>query len=212
MPFGFLKRGARPEAPDGPGDAPGTGLVPIPAAAGAGAGTIRVFCMGPSQEMRWTEELLAAHAIEFEVVDASADPTQQSWVQRHTGSREYPQVFRGERLVGDLARLRKLDLDGDLERVLAGLEPRGQAGDDGSGDAAGDGAAGVRVRLRRGDVLSLTTPDGETFDAWAEIYANPPQVYYRGEPRPVAELDGIAAEIAALLADPRTAADWSAGR
>jgi hypothetical protein len=70
----------------------------------------------------------------------------------------------------------------------------------------------VRARLRRGDVLSLTTPDGETFDTWAEIYANPPQVYYRGEPRPLEHLDVVVEEIAALLEDARTEAAWSAGR
>jgi hypothetical protein len=74
------------------------------------------------------------------------------------------------------------------------------------------GAAAVRDRLRRCDVLSLATPDGETFDTWAEVYANPPQVYYRGEPHPLDELEGIVAEVAALLEDPRTDAAWSNGR
>ena len=161
--------------------------------------------------MRWTVELLAAKGIAFEEVDVSGNAALQSWVAQQTKSREYPQVFRDRTLMGDLRELRRLDLEGNLERALAGLPAVG-SGDENAAVDSERGAAAVRGRLRRGDVLSLTTPDGETFDTWAEVYANPPQVYYRGEPRPIEDLDGIVDEIATLLEDPGTEAAWSDGR
>lgn len=52
----------------------------------------------------------------------------------------------------------------------------------------------MRERLRQGDALEVTTGGG-TFEVWAEIYANPPTVYYQGEPHPISELDDIIKEI-----------------
>ncbi len=207
--FGFGKRENTPAAPARSPEL--AARTAPPAEASIAALPVRVYSMGPSQEMRWMVELLASRGIAFEEVDVSSDPALQSWVKGHVGSPEYPQAFRDRTPIGDLATLRRLDLEGNLERVLAGLPPIAV------GEVALEadpvrGAAAVQSRLRRGDVLSLTTPDGETFDTWAEVYANPPQVYYRGEPRPLHDLEGIVAEVATLLEDPRTDAAWSTGR
>ena len=177
---------------------------------GSGSEPLRVYSMGPSQELRYALELLSAKGLAFEEIDVSANPSLQSWVKQATGSNEYPQVFLGRRPLGDFGALRELDLHGNLDRVLAGLPPvvvQVEEQDTGSSELER-----VRARLRRGDTLSLTTPDGETFDVWAEVFANPPQVYYRGEPRPIAELDDIVREIVTYLADPQTDAAWSGGR
>jgi glutaredoxin len=165
--------------------------------------------MGPSQEARWTHELLASKGIEFQEIDASSDATLLSWIRQQTGSPEFPQVFLGRNLLGDLGLLRKLDLEGNLDRVLAGLPIVEIASEE--EDLRGNSLETVRARLRRGDVLSLTTPEGETFDTWAEIYANPPMVYHRGEPQPIDALDEVVHEIVALLADSRTDAAWGDG-
>jgi len=209
--FGFGKRPSVPNAAQ-PATRPAARTAPpSEAASWDAAAPIRVYNMGPSQEMRWTVELLAAKGIAFEEVDVSGNAALQSWVAQQTKSREYPQVFRDRTLMGDLRELRRLDLEGNLERALAGLPAVG-SGDENAAVVSERGAAAVRDRLRRGDVLSLTTSDGETFDTWAEVYANPPQVYYRGEPRPIEDLEGVVDEIATLLEDPGTEAAWSDGR
>jgi glutaredoxin len=211
MRFGFGKRENTPGAVQPDTRPAARAAPPSEAAAWDAAAPIRVYSMGPSQEMRWTVELLAARGIAFEEVDVSGDAALQSWVAQQTNSREYPQVFRDRILLGDLRELRRLDLEGNLERALAGLPAVG-SNDPTSDEDSVRGAAAVHRRLRRGDVLSLTTPDGETFDTWAEVYANPPQVYYRGEPRPIEDLDEVVDEIATLLEDPGTEAAWSTGR
>jgi len=209
--FGFGKRDSTPAAPARAPVPAACAATPAEAASLTRALPVRVYSMGPSQEMRWMAELLAAKGIAFEEVDVSGNAALQSWVYGHVGSREYPQAFCDRTPMGDLAALRRLDLEGNLERVLAGLPPIA-VGDTAVEADPGRGAAAVRNRLRRGDVLSLTTPDGETFDTWAEVYANPPRVYYRGEPRPLDDLEGIVAEVASLLEDSRTDAAWSTGR
>jgi len=172
--------------------------------------TLHVYGMGPSQEMRYAVELLTGKGLQFDTIDVSANPTLQSWVRQKTGSAEYPQVFRGREPIGDYGTVRRLDVEGNLDRVLAGLPPLELR--DAEETITGSNAEAVRARLRRGDVLSLTTPDGETFDAWAEVFANPPQIYYRGEPLPLDQMDQIVAEIAALLDHPATDAAWSTGK
>jgi glutaredoxin len=206
VPFGPFKR--RKESVPAPAAAPPAPGAPAPA--GADAEPLRVYGMGPSQEMRYTVELLAGKGLEFETIDVSADAGLQSWVKRKTGSNEYPQVFRGSQPLGDFGTLRQLDFEGNLDRVLRGLPPIAfeRYDDDPSGQ---DERQQVRARLRRGDVLSLTTADGETFDTWAEVYANPPRIYYRGEPHPIEALDAIVGELVGVLADPRTEAAWSRG-
>ena len=121
-----------------------------------------------------------------------------------------PQVFRDRTLLGDLREVRRLDLEGNLERAVAGLPAVGSTDSTSDQDSV-RGTVRAR-RLRRGDVLSLTTPDGETFDTWAEVYANPAAGVLRGEPRPIEDLDGVVDEIATLLEDPGTEAAWSTGR
>jgi len=203
MGFGFLKKSRAAGKPAEPASPVAETNAVTP------DDVLRVYCMGPSQEMRYAVELLAGKGLAFEEIDASADPGLQSWVKQKTGSNEYPQIFFGTRPLGDFGALRKLDYQGNLDRILAGqppLEHQDEEAPAGRGDFEP-----VRARLRRGDVLSLTTPDGETFDTWAEIYANPPRIYYRGEPRPIEALDEIVGEIVALLADERTDAAWSAG-
>jgi glutaredoxin len=207
MGFDFLKRN-RKDASEST-DAAASVTSSTNAAIGPDS-TLRVYAMGPSQEMRYTVELLTGKGLQFETIDVSADPTLQSWVRQKTGSAEYPQVFRGREPIGDYGTVRRLDVEGNLDRVLAGLAPLELR--DAEETITGSNAEAVRTRLRRGDVLSLTTPDGETFDAWAEVYANPPQIYYRGEPLPLDQMDQIVAEIAALLEHPATDAAWSTGK
>lgn len=210
MGFDFLKR-RKPESTEKPASA----SAPVQAPGGSSSAStaddrrVRVFTMGPSQEARWTRDLLASRGIDFQEVDASSDATLLSWIRSQTGSPEFPQIFLGRQLIGPFAIVRQLDLEGNLERLVAG-EAAVEAGQD-DDTPSGNSMEAVRARLRKGDVLSLTTPDGETFDTWAEVYANPPRVYYRGEPMPIESLDDVVDEIVPLLADPGTDASWGKG-
>jgi glutaredoxin 3 len=217
--MGFLSRGKKDKSGAAGPAADASGAARIGSAPGAAPGAddrgtgsepIRVYSMGPSQELRYALELLSGKGLAFEEIDVSANPALQSWVKQATGSNEYPQVFLGRRSLGDFGAIRELDLHGNLDRVLAGLPPVAVYVEE--QEAGSTEVERVRARLRLGDTLSLTTPEGETFDVWAEIFANPPQVYYRGEPRPIGELEDIVREIIGYLADPQTDAAWSGGR
>lgn len=205
MGFGFLKKRRAADEAANQEAAP-----PVASNASPRSEPLRVYSMGPSQEMRYTVELLNSKGVAFEEIDISADPGLQSWVKQKTGAREYPQIFLGRKPLGDFGTLRRLDVQGNLDRILAGLPPL-EASSEELDAGAGSAFEQVRARLRRGDVLSLTTPNGETFDTWAEIYANPPQIYYRGEPRPIEVLDEVVSEICELTSDERTEASWSSG-
>jgi len=52
----------------------------------------------------------------------------------------------------------------------------------------------LKRRLKEGDYLEISTGGG-AFEVWAEPLANPPAVYYEGEPHALAELERIAEKI-----------------
>ena len=54
----------------------------------------------------------------------------------------------------------------------------------------------LKDRLRQGEYLEVKTGGG-AYEVWAEIYANPPAVYYEGECYSIAELDAICEKILA---------------
>ena len=54
----------------------------------------------------------------------------------------------------------------------------------------------LKQRLRQGEYLEVKTGGG-AYEVWAEVYANPPAVYYEGESFPVTELDTICEKILA---------------
>ena len=54
----------------------------------------------------------------------------------------------------------------------------------------------LKQRLKDGEYLEVKTSGG-TYEVWAEIYANPPVLYYEGECFPIAELDPICEKILA---------------
>ncbi|MDD3519177.1 MAG: glutaredoxin 3 [Chromatiales bacterium] len=61
----------------------------------------------------------AAHALEKVRVDTS--PERLAEMMRITGRRTVPQIFIGDRHVGGFDDLVDLDMDGELDTLLAGL-------------------------------------------------------------------------------------------
>jgi glutaredoxin len=154
------------------------------------------------QETTLARELLDGRAIPYTYVEVTDDETTRHWLRKKTGSSSLPQLFLDEIPIGDYGALREIDYRGDLDKLLSGeIHPsalkREQA--DETPDASGRDADTIRERLRQGEMLGLTLPDGSSFDTWAEPYANPPQVYYEGTPHPIAELDRIVGQIVAHI-------------
>lgn len=70
--------------------------------------------------------------------------------------------------------------------------------------------AGVRERLVRGDVLRILFAEEVGFDVWVEKYGNPPQVYFEGRPRPIAEFDEVMAAVERYLEEEGVHFAWNA--
>jgi len=186
-------------------------------ATGAGAALPRpreiiVFGAELDQETTLARELLAQRGTTHRYIDVTHDETVRHELRKKTGSRDLPQIFLDETPIGDYQALRQIEYRGDLDRLLSGaLDPHAlkQAPDDERGDLSGRDAETFRRRLRDGEVLSLTFTGGGGFDVWAEIYGNPPQVYYEGAPHPVEELDRIVGEIMGLLESGQARFAWA---
>jgi glutaredoxin 3 len=214
--LGFLRRKKNDREPQPAGSASATASGGSPAA-GAGSALPRpreiiVFGAELDQETTLARELLTHRGTNHRYIDVTHDETVRHELRKKTGSRELPQIFLDETPIGDYQALRQIEYRGDLDRLLTGaLDPRAlkQAPDDERGDLSGRDLETFRRRLRDGEVLSLTFTGGGGFDVWAEIYGNPPQVYYEGTPHPIAELDRIVNEIVGLLESGQARFAWA---
>ncbi len=64
--------------------------------------------------------LLTKKAVEFESIDISVDARKREEMQERSGSRKVPQIFIGATHVGGFDELAALDMDGELDKLLAG--------------------------------------------------------------------------------------------
>jgi glutaredoxin 3 len=200
----FLKRQKKPAANASPA-AGATASLPRPR-------EIIVFGAEMDQETIMARELLTQRGTAHRYVDVTHDETVRHELRKKTGSRDLPQIFLDEVPIGDFQALRQIEYRGDLDRLLTGaLDPRNlsKGTEDERGDLSGSDAETLRRRLRDGDILSLTFTSGGGFDVWAEIYANPPQVYYEGTPHPIDELERVVGEIVALVESGQARFAWA---
>lgn len=65
----------------------------------------------------------------------------------------------------------------------------------------------IRRRLREGEFLELSSAAG-TYEVWAEPFGSPPQVFFEGEPYPLAELDTVVGKILQVLQTGEVRARW----
>lgn len=64
--------------------------------------------------------LLTKKAVEFENIDITVDPQKREEMQARSGSRSVPQIFVGDTHVGGFDELAALEMDGELDTLLAG--------------------------------------------------------------------------------------------
>lgn len=64
--------------------------------------------------------LLTKKAVEFENIDVDVDPQKRVEMQQRSGSRSVPQIFIGDTHVGGFDELAALEMDGELDTLLAG--------------------------------------------------------------------------------------------
>ena len=63
--------------------------------------------------------LLTRKAVEFEEIDVTVDPRKREEMQERSGSRSVPQIFIGDTHVGGFDELAALEMDGELDKLLA---------------------------------------------------------------------------------------------
>lgn len=64
--------------------------------------------------------LLTRKDVEFENIDITFDPRKREEMQERSGSRLVPQIFIGDTHVGGFDELAALEMDGELDTLLAG--------------------------------------------------------------------------------------------
>lgn len=64
--------------------------------------------------------LLTKKAIEFEEIIVTNDPEKFTEMQKRSGRRSVPQIFIGDTHIGGFDELCALDMDGELDKLLAG--------------------------------------------------------------------------------------------
>jgi glutaredoxin 3 len=64
--------------------------------------------------------LLTKKAVEFENIDITVDPQKRQEMQERSGNRSVPQIFIGTTHVGGFDELAALEMDGELDELLAG--------------------------------------------------------------------------------------------
>jgi len=211
--LGFLKR--KPKAEEASSSAAASS--PSATAPSGGASfpkprEVIVFGAELDQETTFARELLSQRGTTHRYIDVTHDETVRHELRKKTGSRDLPQIFLDETPIGDYQALRQIEYRGDLDRLLSGaLDPKALAKKDADerGDLSGRDAETFRRRLRDGEVLTLTFTGGGGFDVWAEIYANPPQVFYEGAPLPIAELERVVTEVVTLVESGQARFAWA---
>ena len=64
--------------------------------------------------------LLTKKSVEFENIDITVDPQKRQEMQERSGNRSVPQIFIGATHVGGFDELAALEMDGELDELLAG--------------------------------------------------------------------------------------------
>jgi glutaredoxin 3 len=66
--------------------------------------------------------LLEKRGIAFEHIDVTGNTNARAWLADATGQSTVPQIFVDDRPIGGYRELRALDRDGDLDRMLRGID------------------------------------------------------------------------------------------
>jgi hypothetical protein len=166
-----------------------------------------VYGSSDGARCRQLRALLEQHGYAYRDVRVDEDLGTRSWLQRTTGDDALPKIFIGPQCYGGFEDVQVLVFDGRFERLIGGeaAQPRTTAQ---SAALKGEMTPSAIVTLlRQGEILTVT--EGEmAMDTWAEPLANPPLVYHEGVPRPIDELEGIAAQIVTRLTAGEITVRW----
>jgi hypothetical protein len=143
----------------------------------------------------------------FKDVRVGEDLSMRSWLQRTTGDDALPKVFVGTKCYGGFEDLQALVFDGTLDGILRGETDRGDKIDELAPLKQQMSATAICTLLRQGAILIIKEGDME-MEAWAEPIANPPLVYYEGNPHPIDELESIVQQIMMRLNAGEIAVTW----
>jgi glutaredoxin 3 len=173
------------------------------------AGVIKLYTIALDQSCKMTRDLLADRGLSYEEIDVTGNGSLISWLRRETGEVTFPRVFIYGKHIGGYEQLRNFEYTGALDKLLRGEgldeflkeEEKKPGGEEWTVD-------NIKENLRSAKILSLKREDGLETLLWAEVFANPPAVFYEGKKLPISELDRILGEVVELLADGEAEGDW----
>ncbi|MEW6738150.1 MAG: glutaredoxin [Acidobacteriota bacterium] len=171
---------------------------------------IKLYTIALDQSCKMARELLDGRALAYEEIDVTGNGSLISWLRRETGEVTFPRVFIYNKHIGGYEQLRSMEYSGALERLLRGegideflkAEEQQPTGEEWTLER-------ISEQLRAGKILSLKREDGVELLTWAEIFANPPAIFYEGKKYPISEFDRILSEIVSMIEQGEVSCDWT---
>jgi glutaredoxin 3 len=181
-----------------------TGVKPPPAAS-----TIKLYTIALDQSCKMARDLLADRGLSYEEIDVTGNGSLISWLRRETDEVTFPRVFVYGKHIGGYEQLRSLEYSGALDKLLRGEGLDEFLKEEEKADESDEWTVEkIRENLKSSKILCLKREDGLETLLWAEVFANPPAVYYEGKKQPITELDRILAEVMELLDKGEATGDW----
>jgi len=211
--FGIFKRKDRsksePEQPKTQPQANTTSSSVSPEIPPAAVNVIKLYTIALDQSCKMAKDLLDGRGLKYEEIDVTGNGSLISWLRRETDEVTFPRVFVYGKHIGGFEQLRSMEYTGELDKLLRGEgideflkeEEKKDVGEEWT-------VENIRENLKSGRILSLKREDGIETLLWAEIFANPPGVYYEGKKYPISEFDRVLNEVAELLGKGEAVGDW----
>jgi glutaredoxin 3 len=173
------------------------------------ASVIKIYTIALDQSCKMARDLLAERGLKYEEIDVTGNGSLISWLRRETDEVTFPRVFVYGKHIGGYEQLRSLEYSGALDKLIRGEGIDEFLKEEDAGIEENEWTAEkMRENLRSGKILSLKREDGLEVLMWAEVFSNPPAVFYEGKKYPVSEFDRILAEIMELIDKGEATADW----
>jgi glutaredoxin 3 len=207
--FNFFKKKKDKTAAETPAPTHAASAKNAPESAAPVVKAIKIYTIALDQSCKMARELLNERGFPYEEIDATGNGSLISWLRRETGEVTFPRVFVYEKHIGGYEQLRSLEYAGALEKLLRG-EGLDQFLKEAESAAERDDwtLASVREGLRGGKVLCVARTDGIELMMWAEVFANPPAVYYEGKKFPIEEFDRLLGAVMESFAQGEAVLHW----
>jgi glutaredoxin 3 len=172
---------------------------------------MKLYAIALDQSCKMARDLLQGRGIKYQEIDVTGNGSLISWLRRETGEVTFPRVFLYGKHIGGYEQLRSLDYSGQLEQLLRGegLDEFLKEEEQVARETEEWSIDSIIAELKEGKTLKITRSNGIELMMWAEVFANPPAVYYEGKKFAVTELPRLVADIAALIEQGEANADWT---